>query len=177
MKAALAYGPTPGLADLTAWARELQLAEHAPPRSAEEWQVHFTTGSQDAISKCADMLLNRGDSVLVEEPCYPGALAVLQPLGVKIAGIPTDAKGVIPDAMADLLKGWDHYHPGAPNPRVLYTIPTGHNPSGATISAERRAAVYALAQQHNLLIMEDDPYFFLQLDGPRDASGVCRAPP
>merc|ERR1719330_2210597 len=111
MKAALAYGPTPGLADLTAWARELQLAEHSVPRQAQDWQVHFTTGSQDAISKCADMLLNRGDCVLVEEPCYPGALAVLQPLGVRLIGMATDAQGLIPEALADLLERWDQHHP------------------------------------------------------------------
>jgi len=176
MRKALSYGPTTGMPEMVAWARELQQKEHAIPRPAEDWEVAFTTGSQDGIAKACSMLLHKGQSVLVEEPCYPGALAIMKPIGVRIKGIPTDAQGLIPEAMEDILDGWDRYYGSSPKPHVLYTIPTGHNPSGATMSEERRRAVYALAQKHNLIILEDDPYYFLQLDGPRVA-GVCKSPP
>lgn len=176
MQSALQYGPTSGMPELMEWAREAQQRDHAPPRGEQDWDIAFTTGSQDAISKTCDMLLSRGDSVLVEEPCYPGTLAVMQPLGVHIVGIPTDAQGLVPERMAEILRNWEKDRGSAPRPRTLYTIPTGHNPSGTTISAERRRAVYALAQEFDLIILEDDPYYYLQLDGPA-GEGMLRPPP
>eukprot|EP00445_Apocalathium_hangoei_P012666 CAMPEP_0203882598 /NCGR_PEP_ID=MMETSP0359-20131031/26793_1 /ASSEMBLY_ACC=CAM_ASM_000338 /TAXON_ID=268821 /ORGANISM="Scrippsiella Hangoei, Strain SHTV-5" /LENGTH=479 /DNA_ID=CAMNT_0050802661 /DNA_START=12 /DNA_END=1451 /DNA_ORIENTATION=+ len=177
MCVAMQYGPTSGIPEMMAWARDLQQREHAPPRPSDEWDIAFTTGSQDAISKTCEMLLTRGDSILVEEPCYPGTLAVVKPLGVNIVGLRTDARGLIPEALAEVMGDWERRHGDIRRPRVLYTIPTGHNPSGATISADRRRAIYELAQRFDLLILEDDPYYFLQLDGPDDAPGSVRKPP
>lgn len=177
MKEALQYGPTPGIPAFSKWARELQQREHAPPRPAADWDIAFTTGSQDAISKTCDMLINRGDSVLVEEPCYPGAIAVMIPLGAHLVGLRTDVGGLIPESLDEAMRNFERNHPGKRRPRVLYTIPTGHNPSGATISEDRRRAIYALARQYELLILEDDPYYFLSLDGKTTAQGVRKPPP
>jgi len=63
--------------------------------------------------------------------------------------------------LRSLLSSWPSERP---KPKVLYLIPTGQNPSGATLPEERRREIYAIAQQYNLLILEDDPYFHLQLD-------------
>lgn len=178
MCTALQYNATSGLPELLAWFRALQQREHRPPRPDHSWQVTCTTGSQDAISKACDMLVSRGDCVLVEDPCYPGALGVLRPLGARIIGVATDSQGIVPEAMAAILDGWDTSYgsKGVAKPRVLYSVPTGHNPSGTTISGPRREAVYALARKHNLIIMEDDPYYFLQLDGNVGPGGFRRPP-
>lgn len=175
MQKALAYGPTDGLPELVEWAKALQLREHAPPRPGDDWTVAFTNGSQDAISKTLDMLVARGDSVLVEDPSYPGTLAALHPLGPNLVGVTTDQEGLVPEALAAVLDGWERERGELPKPRVLYTVPTGHNPCGTTITAARRKAVYEIAQRHNLIILEDDPYYFLSLDAP-GADGVCRPP-
>jgi aromatic amino acid aminotransferase I len=65
--------------------------------------------------------------------------------------------------MDDILSNWDEKARGARKPFVLYTIPTGHNPTGATQSTERRRAVYKIAQKHDVIIVEDEPYYFLQM--------------
>lgn len=176
MRAALSYTATPGLPDLVAWLRGMQEKYHNITKPAEDWEIACTTGSQDGLSKVTLMLMERGDSIIVEEPCYPGTLAILQPRGVHIEGVQTDSEGVVPEVLDDILERWSERRPGVPKPKVLYTIPTGHNPSGVTTSERRRRAVYALAQKHNLLLLEDDPYYYLQLDGPRE-QGVCKAPP
>ena len=102
-------------------------------------------------------ITSQGDEVLIEEPTYSGALAAIAPLGCRLVGVPTDANGIIPEKLEQLLQA-------GTSAKVLYTIPTGQNPSGCTTTAARRQEVYALAAKHDLLIMEDDPYYYLYLD-------------
>lgn len=176
MRDGLQYGPSSGLAPLLSWIRRTIISEHNPSRKESEWEIAVTTGSQDAISKACDMLVARGDSVLIEEPAYPGTLGVLRPLGAHLVAVETDHGGLRAEVLASTLDSWHERNPKSPKPRVLYTVPTGHNPSGATLSQERKQAIYAIAQKHNLLILEDDPYYFLQLDGPQGPGGFRRPP-
>jgi kynurenine/2-aminoadipate aminotransferase len=90
--------------------------------------------------------------------------------------VSTDGEGLIPGALATLLDNWPA---GLPPPKVLYTIPNGQNPSGASMSLDRRTELYALACKYDLIILEDDPYFHLQLDGQHGNAEVsyCTAPP
>lgn len=94
-------------------------------------------------------------------PCAPplppqsGSLAFLRPLGCNLAGVETDGDGLIPDALATMLESWDKQHPSTAKPRVLYTIPTGANPTGGSLSLERKRQVYEIARRHELIIMED----------------------
>lgn len=67
-----------------------------------------------------------------------------------------DADGLLPDALEELLSSWELSQ--GPKPRVLYTIPTGQNPTGFSQPEERRKAIYNIAQKHDLIIIEDDPY-------------------
>jgi len=157
---ALQYGPTPGFNELNERFRVLMEHEHRP-------QVPFSLsvgpGSQYLLYTAFDSLLNDGDAVLVENPTYTGALAGLDALGVKYVSIPTDGGGMLPEQLKQLLANWNAND--GPRPRVLYTIPTGSNPSGATLSEERRDQLYSIAQEFDLLILEDDPYHFLQFGG------------
>lgn len=120
----------------------------------------MTNGSQDGLSKAFDMLLEDGDSVLVEDPTYSGSLASIKPHNDAIlVEMPTDANGIIPERLAYLLQNWDHRN--SRFPKIMYTIPTGQNPSGSTIPDDRKREIYRIACQYDLLILEDDPYFFL----------------
>jgi len=140
----------------------MQIAEHSPPpATAEQLRVCVTTGSQDSLTKAFDMLIEEGDNVLVEEPTYSGALAALWPMGCKLTGVPTDGGGLKPEALHSILDNWNVETQG-PKPRVLYTIPTGSNPTGATLSEDRRRSLYEAASRHDLIILEDDPYWHLQ---------------
>eukprot|EP00658_Telonema_sp_P-2_P003627 TRINITY_DN11351_c0_g1_i2.p1 TRINITY_DN11351_c0_g1~~TRINITY_DN11351_c0_g1_i2.p1 ORF type:complete len:460 (-),score=87.29 TRINITY_DN11351_c0_g1_i2:27-1406(-) len=167
VEAALQYSSTSGLDDLNALLVEMQLAEHRPPPGAHS-ALSVTTGSQDALSKAFEALIEPGDSVLVESPTYSGALASLRPLGAQLIGVPTDQHGLDTQALSHVLQNWDTRAQGK-KPRLVYTIPTGSNPTGVSLSESRRDDLYTIAQEHDLFLLEDDPYYYLQF-GPRARS-------
>lgn len=134
---------------------------HAPPYS--DWQCTLTAGSTYAWDTALRLLCERGDYILMEEYTFASAAETAFPLGLKVAGIPMDEQGLLPEAMDDILSNWDVKARGARKPHVLYTIPTGQNPTGATQTADRRRAVYKVAQKHDIIIVEDEPYYFLQM--------------
>lgn len=118
-----------------------------------------TTGSQQALSLLATALLEPGDTVLVESPCYLAALQAFGFAGARIVAVPGDEHGIDPGALEELVV--------RERPKLLYTVPTFQNPTGRTLPAERRAAVAAVAARRGLWIVEDDPYGELRYDGER----------
>lgn len=109
------------------------------------------------------MFLKRGSFLLTEEFTYTSALETAEPLDIRVVGIKMDYDGLIPDEMDSLLENWNAEIRGGGKPRVLYTIPTGQNPTGVTASLARREQIYAVARKHDIYIIEDDPYYYLQL--------------
>jgi len=153
---ALQYSPTPGLPRLVDHLYRLQAREHN--RSMQDCSLIVTQGSQDALTRAFEMLLEGPeDALLLENPTYSGALSFLQPLRCNLLQVPTDGEGIIPSALEDILKT----NKGKPRIKALYTIPTGQNPGGSTCPVERRKKIYELACKYDFLILEDDPYFFL----------------
>ncbi|MFG2782945.1 PLP-dependent aminotransferase family protein [Streptomyces prunicolor] len=118
-----------------------------------------TTGSQQALSLLATALLEPGDVVLVESPCYLAALQVFAFAGARVVGVPSDSAGLDPEALDELVV--------RERPKLLYTVPTFQNPTGRTLPADRRAAVAAVAARRGLWIVEDDPYGELRFEGAR----------
>ncbi|KAM5193716.1 kynurenine/alpha-aminoadipate aminotransferase, mitochondrial isoform 2-T2 [Mantella aurantiaca] len=174
MKKALQYSATAGIPELVSWLKELQKKMHNPPTltySPEKGQMELcvTSGSQEGLSKVFDMLVNPGDNVLLDTPTYSGTLAAVKPLGCNLIGVPTDQHGIIPMALKDILSKWrpeDAGNPEKNSPKVLYTIPNGGNPTGASLTEERKIEIYRIAQKYDLIIVEDDPYYFLQFNKP-----------
>ncbi|XP_026878291.2 kynurenine/alpha-aminoadipate aminotransferase, mitochondrial isoform X1 [Electrophorus electricus] len=174
MKRALQYSGSYGIPELLTWMRELQRRLHNPPTmgySPERGQMELcvTTGSQEGLCKVFEMLVSPGDNVLLDTPTYPGTLAALQPLGCSIINVPSDQHGMIPEGLRDILAQWDpadSQRPGSTVPSVLYTIPNGGNPTGASMTFERKQEIYKLARKYDFLIIEDDPYYFLQFQKP-----------
>jgi 2-aminoadipate transaminase len=153
---ALQYATTEGEPPL----REALAARHtARGLPTDPDGVLVTTGSQQALSLLATALLEPGDVVLVEDPCYLAALQVFRFAGARVVAVPGDADGVDPDALEELVAGT--------RPKLLYTVPTFHNPTGRTLPAERRAAVASVAARLGLWIVEDDPYGELRFEGER----------
>jgi 2-aminoadipate transaminase len=141
----LSYGPGGGYGPL----RE---------RLAEWYGVHpgrvvITSGSLQGFAFLAEQLVRPGTSVLVEAPTYDRPLKLLTRLGAAIVGVPMDEDGLIPD---ELPEG---------DFAFLYTIPTFQNPSGRTLSLERRRRLAELARERQLLVLEDDPYGLVRYDG------------
>eukprot|EP01100_Stratorugosa_tubuloviscum_P003745 TRINITY_DN1902_c0_g1_i1.p1 TRINITY_DN1902_c0_g1~~TRINITY_DN1902_c0_g1_i1.p1 ORF type:complete len:450 (-),score=189.85 TRINITY_DN1902_c0_g1_i1:54-1403(-) len=155
---ALQYTATYGLPELLEVLKEHQIAEHSPQISSNKWSILVTTGSQDGFAKAFETLIDEDDVVLLESPTYTGAISVLKPIGCKLEAIESDGNGIIPSKLEERLLNW----PYDKKPKILYLIPTGQNPSGSTLSIERRTQVYDIACRFDLLILEDDPYWNLQ---------------
>jgi kynurenine/2-aminoadipate aminotransferase len=156
---ALQYSATAGIPSLVDFLEKLQIREHRPSSSAKDFQICVTNGSQEAICKAFEMLISPQDTVLVESPTYSGTLAILKPMNCRLMGVETDQFGILPDSLASILDGWDGSHS---KPKIIYTVPTACNPTGATTSLQRKQLIYQICHLHNLLILEDDPYYYLQ---------------
>ncbi|MER5639782.1 PLP-dependent aminotransferase family protein [Kitasatospora sp. NPDC002227] len=116
-----------------------------------------TTGSQQALALLATALLEPGDVVLVEDPCYLAALQCFGFAGAKVVPVPTDGDGIDPAALAEIAR--------RERPKLLYLVPTFQNPTGRTLPGERRRAVAQVAADLGFWIVEDDPYGELRYDG------------
>ncbi|KAI8825257.1 pyridoxal phosphate-dependent transferase [Fimicolochytrium jonesii] len=159
---ALQYSPTNGLPEFVAWLKDLQTTVHQPPY--QDYHICVGNGSQDVLTKAFEMLLDKGDSLLIEAPAYVGSLAFLKPLGCKFVEIPVDAQGLDPEKLESTLREWKD---PSTRPKVLYTVPTGGNPTGISTSTERKRRIYDIAKQYDIIILEDDPYYYLQFQTPR----------
>ena len=136
----------------------------------------MTVGSTSALDMAFRMFVNRGDHILTEEYAFASAMETGRPMGAKWIGVKMDKEGLLPDQLDSILNDWDpSAHNGARKPWLLYLVPTGHNPTGATQTLQRRKEIYRIAQRHDLYIIEDEPYYFLQMQ-PYTGSDAPDAP-
>lgn len=151
---ALLHTPSEGITPL----REA-LCDHMIPRGihCEPGQILVTAGSQQGLYLLAEVFLDPGDSVVVEEPSYFAALQVFREAGARLLPVPADRDGI----RTDLLEGLLERH----RPKFLYILPTFQNPSGATLSRERRIRLLELARRFHVPIVEDDLYSDLRYEG------------
>lgn len=120
-------------------------------------EVLVISGSQQGLDLVARTLLGVGDTVVVEEPTYFGALGAFRAAGVRLVGVPIDEEGMRTDVLASMLE--------RRRPKLIYTLPTFQNPSGTVMSLERRHQLLDLAYRYQVPIVEDDPYGELRYDG------------
>ena len=125
---------------------------------AEGDDLIVVSGAQQGLELSCKCLCNEGDTMLCEDPSFVGALNAFRSYNVHLAGIPVEADGLSIEALERALNE-------NKNVRLLYTIPNFQNPSGATMSWEKRQKVYALCRRHNVMILEDNPYGDLRFDG------------
>jgi 2-aminoadipate transaminase len=157
----LASGPL-GYHPLRAFLVE-KLKRHASI-SCNADEILITSGSLQAIDLVNGILLAPGDTVLIEQESYGGALTRLTRLGVKMVGIPLDREGLRIDALAAAL---DDLTRRGVRPKYIYTIPTVQNPTGTIMGEQRRLELLRLAQDHGVPIFEDECYSDLIWDGRR----------
>ncbi|HZC30454.1 MAG TPA: PLP-dependent aminotransferase family protein, partial [Gaiellaceae bacterium] len=150
-KTVLSYGPGGGYGPLREWI--------AARHGVVPGRVVITSGSLQGFVFLAEQLVRQGTRVLVEAPTYDRPIRVLRRLGAEIVGVAMDDDGLMPDALEDALAAGDK--PAA----FLYTIATFQNPSGRTMALERRRRVAELAHEHDLLVLEDDPYGLVRYEG------------
>lgn len=174
MKRALQYSESAGIPELLSWLKQLQVKLHNPPTlhypsSQGQMDICVTSGSQEGLCKVFEMIINRGDNILLNEPVYSGTLQALRPLGCNMINVSSDEYGIIPDSLKEILSKWkpeDSKNPEKNTPKFLYTVPNGDNPTGNSLTSNRKKEIYELARKYDFLIIEDDPYYFLQFNKP-----------
>lgn len=155
---ALQYSATEGIASVrAALADRFEAIEGARPADGE---VMVTSGGIDALELLAKSLIDPGDLVVVEAPTYLGAIMAFRGFEGEVRGAPMDGHGMDVEAFARLLEA-------GRRPKLLYTIPEHQNPTGLTMSLERREALVALCRRYGVLICEDVAYRDLAFDGSR----------
>lgn len=147
----LQYGSTEGFAELREALSALMLSRDVtcPPE-----RVLVTTGSQQAFDILVRIFMDAGDVAYVETPAYPATLQALKLAKARIVQVPVDADGMDVDRLASMLRE----SPAEDRPKLLYTVPTFSNPTGATLSARRRGRLIELALEFGFMVVEDDPY-------------------
>jgi DNA-binding transcriptional MocR family regulator len=154
----LQYGPTDGLAILKEQLAQLMTRRGTPCAPSD---LLVTTGSQQGFDLLLRVIVAPGDVVLVEQPAYPATLQALKLQRADVVTVPVDQHGLDVAKLAELLEAGTLSRA----PKLLYTVPTFANPTGATLSFERRIALLKLAARYRFMIVEDDPYGDLRFDG------------
>jgi DNA-binding transcriptional MocR family regulator len=162
---ALQYGPEQGVPALIDYLVEKLNREEGLGVSRDNLMI--VAGSTHAIDTIARLYARCGGVVLVEAPTYHEAVSIFRDHGVELRAVPIDEEGlIVPELEAQLAT----LQREAKSPRLLYTIPNFQNPSGVTITTERRKAILRLAREHGFLVVEDDVYRDLGFEGDVPAS-------
>lgn len=155
---ALQYASTDGYPML----REIILNERVKPTGVNCTinNIMLTNGSQQALEFSAKLFINEGDTIVVESPSYLGAINAFLPYQPNFLEIPMDENGMIVEELEKALES------GA-NVKMIYTIPEFQNPSGITMSVERRKRLTEVAAKYHIPIIEDSPYGELRFEGEK----------
>jgi len=151
-KIALQYGPSDGYAPLREWIAD---SLSIPGSVITPDQVLMVSGSQQALDLLGKVLIEENSKVLVETPSYLGALQAFSVYQPQFVSVPTDDYGLLPEAVDGIADG----------ARLLYALPNFHNPTGRTMSVERRIALVETCARRGLPLIEDDPYGSLSYRG------------
>ncbi|KAI0157536.1 pyridoxal phosphate-dependent transferase [Xylariaceae sp. FL1272] len=189
LASALQYGQAVGYPPLVSYIRQFTrecLHPNVPYEGGPD--VVFTTGSTDGMSKTLELFTNiwiEGKNDIRERPgmlvdvfMYPNILGQAQPRGVQVAPVELDDQGMAPfgpGGLEDVLSNWDESK--GKRPHLLYTVSMGHNPTSGVLSLERRRDLYAICSRYDVIIIEDDPYWYLQFPSAEIEEAKARNKP
>src|SRR6476659_6852072 len=156
---ALQYGPTEGLPETKECIREVMAAEGM---KADPEDIVVTTGGQQVLDLVVKTLVDPGDVIVAEAPTYPGAVPTFCSYQADVVQIEMDGCGMRIDLLEEAL---DQLERDGRRPKLIYTVPTFQNPAGVTMSLPRRERLVRLAQERELLVLEDNPYGLLRYEG------------
>ena len=138
---------------------EIIKLSHSVGVATSDNRIVVTNGAMQGLDLAFKILVDPGDLVLVETPTYPNGYSTAKSYEAEVVSAPNDSDGLVVEALPDLVKKL-----GRP-PKVIYTIPTFQNPTGVTLSRERRLLLLELAEKWGAMIIEDDPYSMLRFEG------------
>jgi 2-aminoadipate transaminase len=156
---ALQYGSAQGTPELRAQICEVMALEGI---AAHPDDVVVTVGSQMALDMVTRIFCDPGDVVLAEAPSYVGALGTFTAYQARVVHVEMDDHGLVPEALRAALCSLAE---SGRRPKFLYTIPNFHNPAGVTLAADRRQTILEICAEHDLLVIEDNPYGLLGFEG------------
>lgn len=157
---ALQYGSGQGVPVLREQILEVMALEGIQANADD---VVVTTGSQHALELVSKLFLDPGDVVISEGPSYVTAMVIFRSYQADVDHVPMDEHGMIPEALREHIA---RLKAAGRTIKLLYTIPSFHNPAGVTLSWERRIEILAIAKENNILVLEDNPYGLLYFDQP-----------
>lgn len=153
---ALQYGLTEGYAPLRDYLKKYMKDKYGI--GSENDRLIITSGAQQVMDLAAKSLCNEGDVVICEAPSFIGSLNSFRSYNAKLVGVPVESDGINTEILEEKLKT-------EKNVRFIYVIPNFQNPSGVTMSLEKRKKVYSLAKKYGVMILEDNPYGELRYFG------------
>jgi 2-aminoadipate transaminase len=156
---ALQYGPTGGLEEIKDIIVDVMAAENT---RAHQEDIFLTTGAQQGLDLIGRVFLDEGDGVVCEAPTYVGALNAFSSYRPRILHVPMDRFGMDVTATAETIQNAKKKNVPV---KFIYTVPNFQNPAGVTLSGERRRQLLELAREHDVIIVEDNPYGVLRFDG------------
>ncbi len=157
---ALQYAPTEGLEVVKHCILDVMGAEGMHGVDVDE--ILVTTGGQQVIDLVCKTLIDPGDVILAEAPTYPGAVPTFCAYQADVVQVEMDRDGMRVDQMEATL---DRLEAEGRRPKFIYTVPTFQNPAGVTMSLPRRERLVRIAQERELLVLEDNPYGLLRYEG------------
>ena len=152
----LQYSVSEGYTPLRNTLKEYMKNEHNTGSDSDD--ILITTGAQQIMDLCSKALINEGEVVICEAPSFIGSLNTFRSYNAKLVGVKVEPDGMSINELENALKA-------NPNAKLIYTIPNFQNPSGVTMSFEKRKKVYELAKKYAVLILEDNPYGDLRYSG------------
>lgn len=155
----LQYGFTQGNPEIVSFLKEHTKMIHNVPY--EDWDVALTIGNTQSWEACLRSLCNPGESIFVEEYTFSSAIETARALSINFVPVKMDNFGIVPSSLDETCANWDK---SKKFPKLLYTICTGQNPTGSSLTVERRKEIYDIACKYDFVIVEDEPYYFLQMD-------------
>ena len=153
---ALQYGISEG--NIALREKILEMMKERENITASLDEITIVSGGQQAIEIISKILLNEGDSVIVEAPSFVGGLNAFRSYGANLVGVEVESDGINIEKLKETIKN-------TKNVKLIYTIPNFQNPSGVTMSEEKRKALYEIARENGIFIIEDNPYGELTFDG------------
>ncbi|XP_027853409.2 kynurenine/alpha-aminoadipate aminotransferase, mitochondrial-like isoform X2 [Aphis gossypii] len=158
---ALQYLPSVGYRPLINILEEIQESFHGPQNWSKR-SIIMTSGAQEGLSKVVEMCVRCNDPVIMPDPVYTGAVDLFKPYSADIIPIIQDSCGVVVEEIEKVLA--ERKRKMLPIPKMIYLNPTASNPAGTTLPTHRKREIYKLACEYNMLILEDDPYYYLHFE-------------
>ena len=129
----------------------------------KDWDILINNGSTYGLESLLRIFCNPNDTILLEDLCYSSTIEAISAQKINTVPIKMDSNGIIIEDLEYKLKNWETCYGDLKKPKIMYLIPNGHNPKGVTLCDNRKLKIYQILKQYDIILIEDDPYYWLQM--------------